>query len=382
MNKFITILLPCLNEEKAIPHCLTEINKLKKDRNLNFELLVVDNGSSDSSVKLLEEWKDKIKEIRVLKEERRGYGFAYLKGLKEAKGEYIYMSDLDGSYDFSELLSFEKEFEKGSDLVIGNRFSGKMSKKSMTFLHRFIGNPILSRLVRAFFKVKVKDIHCGARAISKKALDKLDLRTGGMEFASEMIIKASRANLNISEVKVSYNKRIGKSKLQSFRDGWRHLRFILLYSPSFLFILPGLITFFIGLIGFILFYFFDPVIFGITFMWHPLFVFSALILIGYQLLIFGSFSKIYAINHLGDYSETFSKLFKMLKIEKVAPISFLVMLIGVSIFVFVFIKWLQSGFGDINQVENMLLALTISVISVETFFSAFMFSVLSIKNKN
>jgi hypothetical protein len=252
----------------------------------------------------------------------------------------------------------------------------------MSFSHRFIGNPILSFLVRLFFKVKIRDIHCGARAFPKKILQSLDLKCQGMEFASEMIIKASRLNLNIEEVPISYYPRLGESKLKSFRDAWRHLRFILLYSPLFLFVIPGLILFLLGIIGFIVFYFTDPVFFNITFDYHPLFIFTALLLSGYQLLIFGSFSKIYAINHLGDYNKIFNKLFKKIRIETVTPFAILLILISLIIFILVFIKWLSSDFVVFNEVENLLLALTLLVLGIETFFSAFMFSVLSIKNNN
>ncbi len=376
-----SIILPCLNEEKAIGLCLNKILDLREKLG-DFEIIVVDNGSIDKSLDIIKSFQKNNSEIVIVSESKKGYGSAYLAGFKKARGKYIYIADSDNTYSFSELISFKEKLEKGADLVVGNRFSKKMHKESMSFSHRFIGNPILSLLVRIFFKVKIKDIHCGARAFSKEILNNLDLRCSGMEFASEMIIKASRLNLKIEEQAISYFPRLGESKLKSFRDGWRHLRFILLYSPLFLFVIPGLSLFLLGVIGFIIFYFFNPSIFNITFDYHPLFLFTALLLSGYQLLIFGSFSKIYAINHLGDYNKLFDKLFKKIRIETVAPFAFLLILISILIFVIVFIKWLSSDFAAFNEVENLLLALSLLVLGIETFFSAFMFSVLSIKKKD
>ncbi|MBN2854325.1 glycosyltransferase family 2 protein [Patescibacteria group bacterium] len=376
----LTIILPCLNEENSISFCLDQIYSLR-NKLPSFELIVVDNDSDDNSYQIIKNKSFSFSEIKLIKEAKRGYGSAYQAGFALAQGSYVFMTDADGSYDFFEIVNFIKELDNGADLVMGNRFSGGMKKGSMPFLHRYFGNPILSYLVRLFFKVKIKDVHCGSRAITLESYKKLKLQTSGMEFASEMIIKASRNKLKIKELAISYNPRLGASKLNSFRDGWRHLRFILLYSPLLLFLLPGLIFFITGLSLMFLFYFFDPSFFGLKFDFHPFFIFSALTLIGYQLIIFAAFSKVYAINHLGDKDLRIEKMFKKLTIEKIAPLGILVALIALTIFIFIFLNWIRNDAGLFNQVKNSLVALTLMVIGVETFFSSFIFSIIGIEKK-
>lgn len=380
-NKKISIILPCLNEERAILACLEDIKKIINEKQLSAEVIVVDNGSTDGSKELVSSYQNNFQELLLVEENKRGYGFAYLRGLKESSGDYIFMADADGTYNFSQITEFIEKLEQGSDLVIGNRFSGKMIAKSMSWSHKYIGNPFLSSLVRLFFKVKIKDIHCGIRAITKEALQKINLYTGGMEFASEMIIKAAKAGLKIDEISVEYKKRLGESKLNTVVDGWRHLRFILLYSPLALFLLPGLIIFFSGLICLFVFYFYDPIIFGIKFYVHPFFFFSLLVLFGYQLIIFGGFSKVYAINHFGDSSPLIEKLFKYITIEKAGLIGFIFTVIGIFIYVSIFIKWINSDFSELDQIKESVMGLTLVMFGAQTFFSAFMFSILGIKEK-
>ena len=238
LKREISIIIPCLNEEKSIGLCLSEIIKVISSNSLDAEIVVVDNDSEDATASIVLDYQKKNQNINLIKEKHRGYGSAYLAGLKASSGKYIFMADADNTYDFSDIPIFINKLKNENyDLVIGNRFSGMMDRKSMPWLHRYVGNPVLSFLVRLFFKIKIKDIHCGARAIKKEALDKIVLYTAGMEFASEMIIKVSKAKLKITEVPIIYKNRIGESKLKSFSDGWRHLRFILLYSPNFLFLI-------------------------------------------------------------------------------------------------------------------------------------------------
>jgi len=221
-----------------------------------------------------------------------------------------------------------------------------MAKESMPWHHRYIGNPILSFLVKKFFSININDIHCGERAVSRQALEQITLYTGGMEFASEMIIKAAKANLKIAELGVSYAERIGESKLRSFRDGWRHLRFILLYSPLYLFIVPGVALFILGTILLIT---------------EPTFLSSLMIVLGYQLIFFGGFAKIYALTHLGDQDHSFEQLFQYITIERAGLIGLLIISIGC--------------FG------HSIMALTLITLGIQTFFSAFMLSILGIKEK-
>lgn len=377
----ISIILPCLNEELAIINCLTEIQTTIKTNRLEAEVIVVDNNSIDNSRRLISDFQKSFPELILIKENRQGYGFAYLKGLSSAHGHYIFMADADGTYHFTDIPNFLKKLQEGYDLVIGDRFSGKIASNAMPWLHRYIGNPFLSFLVRLLFGVKIKDVHCGARAITRQALSQINLCTGGMEFASEMIIKAARANLKITEVSVDYKNRIGKSKLRSWVDGWRHLRFILIYSPVSLFIIPGSVLLIIGLLFSSALYFNWLTIFGVRLYSYPIFIFSAIVILGYQLIIFGLFSKIYTITHLGDKSIIIEKLFKHITIAKTSLFGLAGIIISLIFFFIVLKNWISSGFGSINDIKNFVLAFTVLILGIQTFFSAFIFSILGIKEK-
>ncbi|MFA6227377.1 MAG: glycosyltransferase family 2 protein [Candidatus Paceibacterota bacterium] len=377
----ISIIIPCLNEEKSIGFCLDEVFNIIKAEGLDVEVIVIDNNSFDKTAEIVKKYQEKLKDLVLIKEERVGYGSAYLTGFNNASGKYIFMADGDGSYDFSLLKSFVDKLKSGFDMVIGDRFSSKNIRDTMPWLHRKIGNPLLSFLVRVFFRARVRDVHCGVRAISREALEKITLYTVGMEFASEMIIKVAKKRMKIGEIGIEYRARIGDSKLRSFRDGWRHLRFILLYSPLLLFLLPGIIIFACGLIGMTLFYFGNPSLLGVNFYVHPMFLFSVMIILGYQVIFFSAFSRIYAITHLGDPDPFIEKLFKKITIERTGLLGFLIAMIGVLIYIFIFIKWIASGLGSLNEIKNSIIALTFFVIGVQTFFSAFMLSALGIKEK-
>ncbi len=371
----ISIVIPCLNEELAIEQCIRDACAASESA----EIIVVDNGSTDRSVSIMQNLQKEIPALVLVQQPSRGYGSAYISGLSQATGSYIYMSDGDGTYDFALLPQFISKLKDGCDIVIGNRFVSPLPKNVMPWHHRYIGNPLLSFITRAFFKIKVRDVHCGARAITKSAFNTLPLNTAGMEFASEMIIKAARKNLSFGEVPVPYRPRIGTSKLNSFSDGWKHLRFILLYSPLYLFFLPGAVACSIGIISMIVLYFSNPTIFGITLFFHPMFLSSALAIVGYQLILFSMFSKIYAITHLSDQSTTFERLFKIFTIEKAAIAGVILSLLGALVFLAIALRWISSGFGALNEVKNSIVALTLLVIGMQTLFSGFMLSTLGIK---
>lgn len=376
----ISIVLPCKNEELALQKCLDEIKDVILKNHLNAEALVIDNGSTDNSRKILEANLATFPELKILDEPNGGYGSAYLKGFAMARGDYIFMADADGTYSFKDVPRFLAEIEKGYDLVVGNRFVPAISNDSMSLIHK-IGNSMLSSFTRLLFKIKINDIHCGERMMKKNALEKITLYTTGMEFASEMIIKATRQKLKITELPVSYSPRLGESKLRAFSDGWRHLRFILLYSPLFLFFIPGLALFLFGVISMVIFYFGKASIFGIPLYIHPMFFSSLLILTGYQIMFFAGFSKIYAVTHLGDSDALISRLFRYITIEKAGILGIIAGTIGALIFSSIVIKWVSSGFGSLNEVKNSIVAVTLVVLGVETLFSAFMLSTLGIKEK-
>ena len=267
----ISVVMPCLNEEEALLFCIKEIKETIEKHNLNAEIIVIDNGSNDKSVSIAQQLQKEIPYLILLHEPVKGYGSAYQRGLKEAQGKYIFMADADFSYEFSDIPRFLEKLREGNDMVVGNRFSQKMEKDAMPWHHKYFGNPILSYIVKKLFKVKINDIHCGARAINRNFLNKVKLHTNGMEFASEMVILAVKKKLKLTEIQVQYRERKGQSKLHSIRDGWRHLRLILLYSPFYLFLIPGIIMFVAGFATLFILYFSSPKLFNIQFFIHPMF---------------------------------------------------------------------------------------------------------------
>jgi len=336
----ISIILPCQNEEKALPFCLEQIKKTIKENNLSAEIIVSDS-STDSSPKIA-----KNENVILLKHDKNGYGTAYLEAFKIANGKFIFMADADGTYDFREIINFLKYLRDGYDFIIGDRFSGKMEDGAMPLLHK-LGNPLLSGILRLFFGTSIKDSHCGMRAISKKSLQKMDLQTTGMEFASEMVIKAIRNNLKIKELPVNYYKRKGKSKLKPLSDAYKHLRFMLLYSPLFLFFIPGLLMMAVGAVMALNFNFLS----------------SLLIIAGYQLIIFSVFAKTYSIIHLKEKAGFMDKIYKYLTIERAS-------ILGIIII-----------FSGIFTHYTSIITLTLIVVGIQTIFSSFMLSILSIKEK-
>jgi glycosyltransferase involved in cell wall biosynthesis len=378
----ISIILPCLNEEQALPHCIDEIEHIIERYSLDAEIIIVDNGSTDKSIAVVAERIEKNSNIRLIAEPSTGYGSAYLAGFSHTTGTYIFMADADGTYNFKDIPLFIRKLKEGADLVVGNRSTEKIKKGVMPWHHKYIGNPFLSFLVKKFFNVKINDIHCGVRAITRHGFDSIKLYTRGMEFASEMIIKAARRNLKIEEVPVQYKPRIGESKLRPFIDGWRHLRFILLYSPLLLFMLPGLVLFGAGIISMTVLYFFQIKIFNIQLYIHPLFYASLATILGYQLMIFAGFSKTYAVTHLGDNNTTITNLFKYINIERGALAGITMLLVGVFIYLYILTTWIHSGMGQLNQIKNSIVALTLLVLGIQTFFSSFMFSIIGIKERN
>jgi len=368
-----SFVLPCRNEEKAIGVCIKKIRLIMNELAIPLEEYEI--ISSDSS------W-DKSPEIarslgaKVVKHNKVGYGNAYLEGFKHVQGEIVILGDADDTYNFLELPNLLAHIDK-HDLVLGERKYFK--KGSMPFLNKYIGNPILSGMLRLFYRAKVKDAHTGFRVIKKSALDRLNLQTTGMEFASEMIVKAFKLRLRIKEVPINYHPRRGETKLRRFRDAWRHIRFLLLYSPLWLFFLPGLFLFFLGLIPMILLYMDTITILGIRLFYHPMFLFALLVMVGYQLIIFSLFAKTYAITHLGEKSPGINFISKHLTIERTSIIGLLITLTGIIIYAFIFSRWMRGESASFNEIKNSIVALTLIVIGIQTISSSFMLSILGIK---
>jgi len=371
----ISIILPCLNEAEALGSCIDTIKSVVTAHNLKAEIIVVDNGSTDGSREIAA-----AKEAILVREKEVGYGAAYLKGFAAARGRYLFLADADGSYDFKDIPRFIDQLRRGYDFVVGNRFKGSIEKGAMSWLHRYVGNPLLSGILRFLFKANVHDAHCGMRALKKDVIPRLNLKTTGMEFASEMVIKAIKSGLRIRELAIDYHKRKGASKLKTLADGWRHLRFMLLHSPMFLFFVPGFLLFIGGIVSSALIYSGSLAFFGIQLRYHPMFPSAMLIIVGYQLMIFSLFAKTYAINHLGD-KPVLNKLYKYATIEKAGFAGIVMAFAGIVIYAAIFIKWVGMGFGALQEVKNSILALTLITLGIQTIFSSFMVSILGIKEK-
>lgn len=374
-NPEISIILPCRNEEKALSHCLKQIKEVVKNNKLDAEIIVSDS-SIDSSPRIARE-----NNVILLKHDKEGYGIAYLEAFKITKGKYLFLADADGTYDFNEIPEFVRYLKEGYDLVLGNRLSGRIEKGAMPWSHKHLGNPILSKTLRLFFGTKIKDTQTGMRAIKKDSLQRLNLRTTGMEFASEMIIKAIKNKLNIKEIPINYKNRIGSSKLRPFSDAWKHFRFMLLYSPLFLFFIPGLISLLLGIESLIWIYFGDANILGLKLFYHPMFISSILTILGYQLIFFGFFAKTYSITHLGEESKFMERLYKHITIEKASITGILLGIVGLIIYIIIILKLIKSGFGDLSEIKNSIVALTFVTIGIQTIFNSFMLSILGIKEK-
>ncbi len=378
-NPKISIILPCSNEELSIGICIDKIKEIIKNNKLSAEIIIVDNGSTDKSLEIIRQKREKIKNLILVQESEKGYGSAYLAGFKRTKGKYLFMADSDNTYDFNEIPKFIHQLEKGYDFVIGDRFKRKMQKNTMAWTHKYIGNPILSGILRFFFKTKIYDAHCGMRAITKQALNKLNLQTTGMEFASEMVIKAIKRKLKIKQIPINYRKRMGKSKLNSLNDGWRHLRFMLLYSPNHLFLYPGLFFVVLGSLIMILLLFQKLTLFNITFQTHPIFIGSALTILGYQLILTGIFTRIYTHNHLNEEDPNLEKLYKFFNLEKSIFAGSIFLIIGFFIYLYILITWVSKNFGALNTTNISIFALTFIIIGIQTIFAGFFFSILGIK---
>ncbi|MFH0862110.1 MAG: glycosyltransferase family 2 protein [Candidatus Altiarchaeota archaeon] len=370
-----SIILPCRNEEAALGACLDEIRAVMEGVDGGYEVIVSDS-STDRSPQIAKEHG-----AALVKHNKPGYGNAYLEAYKLAKGDYIFMADADGTYDFKEIPKFVEKLGEGFDLVVGNRFAGKIEGGSMPWLHRRVGNPLLSLLFRVLFRSGITDIHSGMRGIRRTALERLELRTTGMEFATEMLIKAVRKNLSVAEVPIDYRRRKGRSKLKPLSDGWRHLRFMLLYSPMALFLVPGMLLSFSGIASMAWLYFGSPSLVGLRFYYHPMFVSALLLVSGYQLMIFSLFARTYAATHLGEQDLPLRRLHRHFTLENGILWGTALAAAGAAIYGLIFIEWTASGFGNLQEAKNSIVALTLLVIGVQTVFSSFMLSMLGIREK-
>jgi len=378
----LTVLMPCLNEQETIATCISEALLFLKQNSINGEVLVSDNGSLDGSVEIA-----KSAGARVVFAVNKGYGSALITGINAARGKYIVMGDADNSYDFLSLGQFIKHLRNQADLVVGNRFAGGILPGAMPLLHKYLGNPVLSTLGRVFFKSKINDFHCGLRGFRKDAIINLNLVSPGMEFASEMIVKATMAGLRIEQVPTILRPdgRSRRPHLRTWADGWRHLRFLLLYSPSWLFLYPGLMLTGVGAVATSRLSFGSYSIGSLVFDVNTLLVSVAMTIVGCQALWFAILSKAYGINlGLLTSKPRTHKVIEKLTLERIMVVSIAGFALGLAGLFLATSRWERAGWGPLEQPSNLRMVIPsvgILVISLHSVFCAWLLSIYSLGTK-
>lgn len=370
----VTVVIPCLNEEENITACVTRALAVMEEHGIPGEVVVADNASEDRSAELAT-----AAGARVVHEPRRGYGSAYLAGFVEARGRYIVMADADLTYDFAEIPKFVKHLDDGAELVMGDRMDN-IHPGAMPWLHRYVGNPVLTGVLNLFFRTGIKDAHCGMRALRRDVLPRLDLRTTGMEFASEMVIRASKEKLDIREFPIEYHPRGGESKLSSFRDGWRHLRFLLVHSPTHLFMIPGAILLLLGtLITLAVTASLD--VFGREWNLHTMVAGSLLMIVGVQVISLGLCAHAYGTYFMNEKDPWFDRMRKRFRLEHGLVLGGVITAAGFILAAVIVAQWIGRGLGELSEERLALLAATLIIIGVQTFFSSFLLSILGLRRR-
>ncbi|MGH9511672.1 MAG: glycosyltransferase family 2 protein [Terriglobales bacterium] len=378
----LSVVMPCLNEESSVGSCIEQITRTVAAHNISGEVIVADNGSTDHSPEIARRMG-----ATVVSVADKGYGSALRAGIAAARGQFVIMGDADGSYDFSQIPAFLEKLRSGYELVIGNRFLGGIQTGAMPALHQYFGNPLLSGIGRLFFKTPFHDFHCGLRGLTKAAYERLGMRTTGMEFASEMVVKASLLNLSCCEVPttLSHDQRSGRSHMRSWHDGWRHLRFLLLYSPRWLFLYPGLALLLTGSAA-ALWLLPGPRKVGQVFLdVHTLLYAVAAILCGFQAVVFAFFTKIFAITEgLLPADPRLNRAFRIFNLEKGLLAGAALLICGLVIACYSLLLWNRTGFGPMNPVVLVRLvaaAIVTITLGVEIIFSSFFLSILGLARK-
>jgi len=368
----VSVVIPCLNEAENIRECVTRARAVLEEAGLVGEVVVADNASEDGSAEIAAE-----AGARVVHEPRRGYGSAYLAGFRASRGRYIVMLDADLNYPFGEIPRFVRELEQGADLVMGDRMDN-IEPGAMPWLHRYVGNPVLSGVLNLFFKTGIRDAHCGMRGLRRDALPRLDLRTTGMEFASEMVIRASKEKLAIREFPISYHPRGGESKLSSFRDGWRHLRFLLVHSPTHLFVVPGLVALVLGALvaGVSLF---EVPVFGREWQLHSMIAGMLLVVAGVQIVSLGLCAHAYGTYFMGERDPWFDRMRARFRLEHGLGLGAAALLVGGLIATVIVVEWIDRGFGELGEQRLALLAATLAIVGLQIVFASFLLSILGLR---
>ena len=368
----VSVVIPCLDEEENIAACVEAALATLRASGIDGEVVVADNASEDRSAQLAE-----AAGARVVHEPRRGYGSAYLAGFAAARGRYIVMADADLTYDFEEIPNFVRELEAGAQLVMGNRMDN-IHPGAMPWLHRYVGNPVLTGILNLFFRTGVKDAHCGMRGLRRDVLPVLDLRTTGMEFASEMVIRASKEKLDIREFPIEYHPRGGESKLSSFRDGWRHLRFLLVHSPTHLFVLPGAILVVLGALMAAI-SLADVEVFGRTWQLHSMVAAALAMIVGTQIVSLGLAAHAYGAYFLGEKDPWFDRMRARYRLEHGLLLGGSVTLVGLAVAGVIVGMWIERGLGALSEERLAVVAATLIVVGLQVFFSSFLLSILGLR---
>ncbi len=381
----VSVVLPCLNEVETLEGCVLGAERALREAGIRGEIIVADNGSTDGSAALAAGLG-----ARVIEVAERGYGSALMGGIRAARGRYVIMGDADQSYDFGEIPNFVRELRRGYDIVQGCRLEaggGTVRPNAMRFLHRWWGNPMFSRMARWWFRAPIHDIHCGMRGFERRYWFGLDQRCTGMEFASEMIIKAALRGARFGEVPITLHpdgRTAHPSHLRTFRDGWRHLRFFLMYSPKWLFLMPGALLAIMGLVGYLIAM---PrlTLFGATFDVHTLLFASLAIILGYQSILFGFLTRTFGMT-AGFLPEDprMMQLFRVLNLERGLVIGAVTAVLGIGLLALAVDRWRLAGFGALDYVPTMRVVIpgvTLTALGVQTVFSSFFFSIIGLARR-
>lgn len=375
----LTILMPCLNEAETLAICIQKAKKFLTDNHVDGEVLIADNGSTDGSCEIA------VNEgARVIAVEEKGYGSALIGGCNAAQGKYIIMGDADDSYDFLNLMPFLEKLRDGYELVMGNRFAGGIEKDAMPWSHRYVGNPILSFIGRLFFKSWIGDFHCGLRGYNRDSIIKLDLKTTGMEYASEMVVMAELNHLKIVEVPTTLSKD-GRSRpphLRSFRDGWRHLKFLLMYAPNWAFLYPGIILLILGAIGSVALLLGEVNILNVSFSIHTLLYCMFFLVMGVNVVCMFLVIKLYAYNHCFLPREIGKDWEKKLHEDLFILVGTIIILCGIILSVIAVLYWRSVGYSMLIPENTMRIAIPavgLLAIGLQLIFTGFLMGILKIK---
>ncbi len=372
---YVSAVMPCLNEEKTIGLCIEKAQRAFREMGVVGEVVVADNGSTDDSVAIAESLG-----ARVAREARKGYGSALMAGIAVARGSIVVMADADDSYDWTSLGNFVKKIEEGHDLVMGNRFKGGIEPGAMPALHRYLGNPVLSTLARVMYRIPIADFHCGMRAFTREAFERMSVRTTGMEFATEMIVNASHAGLRIAEIptRLYPDKRDRAPHLRSFRDGWRHLRFMLTYAPDWLYLVPGGILSIIGVLGMALLAPGPLAVGNVKLGIHFLAVASLFALLGANVIWFGLLARLTnARRNPITADSNFGRLLKYFTLERGLVVGAGLAASGLAIDSWILLEWIFRGYGDMRDTVHVaFVASTVFVLGINALFGVFLLNMV------